>query len=501
VRHGERVLGRSRLEGLDYWQRDLTFEFSSPSFVAPERLEYRARLVGGGGDWERVAGGASLLYRDLEPGSYRFEVQAGRPGGAWAEASTAVDFRITPPPWRHPLAYLAYGLALLALLTYAAWLIRRSAQRKRKYLKVREDRRVAQQADRAKSEFLAVMSHEMRTPLHGVLGMLEVIERRSDAPGVKELLATVKRSGEQLKRIVDDALDLARIEAHQLELESAPFELLPAVEQVIELFAPMAASAGLDLRLRPDSTLPPVAIGDRGRLAQIIGNLVSNAIKFTPSGAVEIELREAPAGTLCLRVSDSGPGISAAGRARLFEKFQPTGQPGDEGHQGSGLGLAITRQLTEAMGGRIGLIDRRLPGTCFEVMIPDCLAPSDLPTGSKLLQGLRLDSELAPSDRRIVHRLARRWGLVHRRRGRAPGDVGEVLLVDPRHAPEAVRADSHGCCLVLASPFATPVATTGDDATRIAIAWPLTEHQLIRALMRWRLARRRGSVGARSAPA
>lgn len=483
VRLGETVLPRNALNRLEHWQRDLYFDFSSPSFIDPDRLRYRIRLLGHREQWEPTDARLSQPYHDLRPGRYRLEVQVGRPGGNWAEASTALAFQIEPPPWHQPLAYLSYALLLLAATAYALWLLRRSARRKQNYLKAREDRRIAQQADQAKSDFLAVMSHEMRTPLHGVLGMLDLIERRVQEPQIRELVSTVQRSGRQLKRIVDDALDLSRIEANQLTLDSTPFELMPALEQVVELFAPMAASAGLDLRLRFDSALSPLMVGDRDRVIQVVGNLLSNAIKFTPSGAVEIELREAPEGTLRLRVTDSGPGISEAGRARLFQKFQQLDQSGESRHQGSGLGLAITRQLIEAMGGRIDLVARSLSGACFEMMIPDCLSGSGLATGSALFEGVRLDSDLAAPERRIVHRLARRWGFVHRRSSRTLNAPGNMLLIDPRVRHSVEREDDYVCFLHLDTPFAATPEAWLDSGRFIPVGWPLTEQRLIRALL------------------
>ena len=327
----------------------------------------------------------------------------------------------------------------------------------------------------------------MRTPLHGVLGMLDLIERRVQEPQIRELVSTVQRSGRQLKRIVDDALDLSRIEANQLTLDSAPFELLPALEQVVELFAPMAASAGLDLRLRFDSAISPLMVGDRDRLIQVIGNLLSNAIKFTPSGAVEIELREAPAGTLRVRVTDTGPGISEAGRERLFQKFQQLDGSGESTYQGSGLGLAITRQLIEAMGGRIDLVSRALPGACFEMVIPDCLSGSDVPTGSAVLNGLCLDSELAPSERRIVHGLARRWGVLHRPAMAGRHAKGDVLLVDPRISSSVIHLNEYACIFYLDTPFVAPPEAWRHTNQFIPIGWPLTEQRLIRGLMRRKL--------------
>ena len=487
IRQGETVLPRNALTRLEHWQRDLYFDFSSPSFIDPERLRYRIRLLGHQNEWESADARMSKSFHDLSPGQYRFEVQVGRPGGAWAEASTALAFDIAAPLWRRPLAYLAYGLVLLGFTFYAVWLLRRSARRKRGYLQAREDRRVAQQADQAKSDFLAVMSHEMRTPLHGVLGMLDLIQRRAREPQVLELLSTVQRSGRQLKRIVDDALDLSRIEANQLTLDSAPFELLPALEQVVELFAPMAASAGLDLRVRFDSSLSPVAVGDRDRLIQVIGNLLSNAIKFTRSGAVEIELREAPEGTLRIRVADSGPGINERDRARLFKKFQQLDHPSQSGYRGSGLGLAITRELIHAMGGQIELISRPLRGACFEMVLPNCLMPSDSPIGSTLLNGICLDSLILAPDRRLIHRLARRWGFSHRRSAPASRDPADALLVDPRAVPSVGSVDGYAAFFYLHTPFVPTPQAWRESPLGSAIEWPITEQRLIRALLAWTL--------------
>jgi len=230
-----------------------------------------------------------------------------------------------------------------------------------------------------------------------------------------------------------------------------------------------------------------VAVGDRDRLIQVIGNLLSNAIKFTRSGAVEIELREAPEGTLRIRVADSGPGINERDRARLFKKFQQLDHPSQSGYRGSGLGLAITRELIHAMGGQIELISRPLRGACFEMVLPNCLMPSDSPIGSTLLNGICLDSLILAPDRRLIHRLARRWGFSHRRSAPASRDPADALLVDPRAVPSVGSVDGYAAFFYLHTPFVPTPQAWRESPLGSAIEWPITEQRLIRALLAWTL--------------
>ena len=278
-------------------------------------------------------------------------------------------------------------------------------------LDVRELAHQADAASAAKSDFLATMSHEIRTPLHGLLGMMELIEQAETDPAQLDMLRTMRGSGRQLQRILNDVLDLSRIEAGRVELYRRPFELGPLLERLIDLHAPNAFASGLALRLRIASDLPLMAIGDDDRIAQIVGNLVANAIKFTVSGWVELDARLDPDGALVLSVSDSGPGINKAAHAELFEPFTQLESASTRKHSGTGLGLAISRRLVDAMDGSMVLQSEPGRGSRFSVQLPLPGMQRQPPFAPALLKDFTLAAALPAAERRVMLRLARRWSI------------------------------------------------------------------------------------------
>ena len=210
----------------------------------------------------------------------------------------------------------------------------------------------------AREQFLTVMSHEIRTPLNGVLGMAGLLSQtRLDATQAA-YLAAVRESGEHLLGLVDQLLDLAELDAAGIQLEPTPVHLEQLLQGVCELLSPRAYAKGLEIAWASDFDLPPI-LADDGRLKQILFNLAGNAVKFTDKGGVLItaERRPSEARELRLRfaVTDTGAGVSAPARERIFEAFVQAEAGHDAKHGGVGLGLAVVRRLAEAMGGAVGL--------------------------------------------------------------------------------------------------------------------------------------------------
>jgi signal transduction histidine kinase/CheY-like chemotaxis protein len=240
-----------------------------------------------------------------------------------------------------------------------------------------EGRQKAEAASEAKSRFLANVSHEVRTPLNGILGMAELL---ADSPLDREQLAyveAVKTSGRALATLIDEILDFSRIEAGKLELGAEPFDLAGLVEGVVELLAPRAQDKGLEIAayLAPD--LPAVVVGDPVRLRQVLTNLAGNAVKFTAEGGVGVSVETAPGGCLRFAVSDTGPGVRAERREAIFEDFEQADGTTTRQHGGTGLGLAISRRIVALMGGCLGLEDRSGGGSVFgfDVALPPGRAP------------------------------------------------------------------------------------------------------------------------------
>ena len=228
----------------------------------------------------------------------------------------------------------------------------------------------AEAANRAKSAFLATMSHEIRTPLNGVLGMAQALASDSDLNDAqRERIEVIRQSGESLLAILNDVLDLSKIEAGKLGLESAPFAVDAVARTVHATSHGTAAGQGLCLRLSVDRAARGVYEGDQVRVRQILWNLVSNALKFTERGGVKVRIGREN-GALSLTVFDSGIGMSADQLAGLFRKFEQADASTTRRFGGTGLGLAICRELAEMMGGGISATSAPGMGSTFTALLP-----------------------------------------------------------------------------------------------------------------------------------
>src|SRR5215469_3728353 len=315
----------------------------------------------------------------------------------------------------------------------------------------------AEAANEAKSTFLATMSHEIRTPMNGVLGMMEVLERQGLGGDQLPLVATMRDSAQALLRIIDDVLDFSKIEAGRLELETTAFSLSGLAAGAVDTLRPQAEAKGLATAAEIEPGSNDALVGDPTRIRQILFNLLSNAVKFTEHGEVVVRAGTAPLGQgqtrVTLAVEDTGIGLDAAQRARLFEPFSQADSSTTRRYGGTGLGLSIVRRLAQLMGGDVAVESAPGEGSTFAVTLVVEAAPAAAPTlaptptlprararerpGLEALPLLVVDDH--PVNREVLVRQLRLLGLA----ADTAADGGEALALWTSGRYAAVLADLH----------------------------------------------------------
>jgi signal transduction histidine kinase/CheY-like chemotaxis protein len=307
----------------------------------------------------------------------------------------------------HSIVFLAALGVLGPTLVVMIWLARR----------LRVAQRQAEAATYAKSSFLAAMSHEVRTPMNGVIGMTGLLLDTDLTREQREYAETVRRSGESLLGVINDILDFSKIEAGKMSIESFAFDLRLVIEEVNEMLAPKAEDKRLDLLLEYPGVIPRHLVGDAGRIRQVLTNLVGNAVKFTPEGCVlvrvECSSQDAETAQMRISVEDTGPGIPPGKIQSLFKKFSQVDGSTTRRYGGTGLGLAISKELIELMGGSIG-VESQSSGSLFWFTLPLKLDvhPLAAPVPAADLQGLRvLIVDDNAVNRRVLHEQITSWGM------------------------------------------------------------------------------------------
>ncbi|MGB0671602.1 MAG: ATP-binding protein [Rhodospirillales bacterium] len=287
-------------------------------------------------------------------------------------------------------------------------------------VELRQARDQAESATRAKTEFLAMISHEIRTPLNGLLGMAEMLRGRTQDAEAEGYVRTIRQSGRALAGLLNDVLDISRIEAGKLSIDSRPFDPKGLAGALVNLLDPTARNKGLALVTDFADDLPGLVLGDPARLRQVLLNLVGNAVKFTAEGEVRLGIavlrRTEQRARIRFTVDDTGIGLPEDQIGRLFEPFQQLGEERSQRYGGAGLGLAISKRLIDGMGGTVKARSRSGGGASFEVVIDFPIAEAEDGAGARAVSGDALAPlsvlliEDDPVNRQVLEGLLRRDG-------------------------------------------------------------------------------------------
>jgi signal transduction histidine kinase/ligand-binding sensor domain-containing protein/CheY-like chemotaxis protein/AraC-like DNA-binding protein len=374
------VKGISHLTEIELSYRDniITFEFAALNFHNAQKNQYAYQLTGFNDDWIQLGSRREVTFTNLDPGTYTLRVRGSNNDGRWNEKGTTLKITIIPPWWATNWAYALYILIFLGLLYSLNRFFLRRQELQYQLQTEKEEALRLKELDTFKSRLYTNLTHEFRTPLTVILGMVEEMKASPSKYG-KEGLQLVERNGKNLLRLINQLLDLSKLENEAFELNQQQSDIIPFLRYLTESFQSFANQKNLAVHFQ--TTLPKLVMDyDPAQIHQILTNLISNALKFTPSGG-EINLHaDRKEDRLHLSVRDTGIGIAAEDLPRIFDRFyqadSAAGRKDESGRMslrsegGTGIGLAHTRELIKLMKGEI-LVESQLgEGTVFQIKLP-----------------------------------------------------------------------------------------------------------------------------------
>ena len=361
VRPGERVK-------LKHDQNSLTLEYLFTDYRYPQQTAYAYQLEGYEATWSVPSPYNFTRYSNLPPGTYTFRVRARDQQGSWHPKELALPIIILPPWWATGWAYATYLLLFLAALYLAFALLQRRLQLRAALAQEQREAERLKEMDTFKSRLYTNLTHEFRTPLTVMLGMTEQIKKQPDQH-LEQGTQLIEQNGKRLLRLINQMLDLSKLENKALQLQLQQADIIPYLRYLTQSFQTFANKHNLSLQFFTNSD-QLVMDFDAEQLQQVITNLISNAVKFTPSGgSIKVRVGEEE-GQLHLTVSDTGVGIASADLPHIFSRFYQADASSKRAHEGTGIGLAHTQELVKLMGGDIRVESEPGKGSTFALRLP-----------------------------------------------------------------------------------------------------------------------------------
>jgi len=355
---------------LTYEDYVFSFEFAALDFHTPEKNQYAYIMEGFEMDWNYTdANRRFVTYTNLDPGEYTFRVKGSNNDGVWNEAGTSIIIVITPPWWATWWAYVLYGFFIVSLFT---WITRFYLNRQRLKHQLELEHEHADklgEIDQMKSRFFANISHEFRTPLTLIFGPAKDIIEETNESKTKQNAGMIKRNASKLYNLVNQLLDISKLEAGKMTLETTEQNIIPLLKGLVLSFTSLAERKKITLQLNTIEENLNVYI-DKDKVEKIVNNLLSNAFKFTPEGGnidftVEKLIKEAE-----IRIADNGVGIPKERIDKIFDRFYQVDGSHTRESEGTGIGLALTKELVELHKGKIKVESKEEEGTTFTVLLP-----------------------------------------------------------------------------------------------------------------------------------
>ncbi|ADB38992.1 hybrid sensor histidine kinase/response regulator transcription factor [Spirosoma linguale] len=382
---------------LRYSQNFLTFEFAALQFNKPDKIHYRYRLTGVDRDWVDAGIRHTANYTQLRPGNYLFEVMSTNTDGRWSRNTKQLAIRIMPPLWASWWAYVVYILTFGGCLT---GLVRfRNKQRHQK-----QEAAQLKTLNELKTRFFDNITHEFRTPLSLILSPTEKLlsESKHDGP-TRQALATIKRNGTLLLRLINQLLDLSKLEAGGMTVSLVRCNIPQFISQLVESFRPVVVQKGIKLLVTVEESQQE-HLFDMDKWATILTNLLSNAQKFTSAGGcITVTVSSPDEHSRCVTISDTGIGIPADKLPYIFDRFFQIDDTQTRAYEGTGIGLALVKELLHRLGGSINVVSQPGAGTTFTVLLPVLAShpDADIPTVTESLYVSDIATYMP--DRPLVH--------------------------------------------------------------------------------------------------